>query len=79
MGRKGPIAKPVTLGEEIQKFELLLTRLRAHSVLSQQNEILTLFLHLSGDAKNGSTSASNIVGNVFANKSMNKLDYVGAK
>ena len=47
MGRKGPIARPVTVGEEIQRFDILLTRLRANSergVLSQPNDTLNLLL-----------------------------------
>lgn len=73
------MARPVTVGEEIQRFELLYTRLRTKRILTRSNDMMNLLLQLSGDGSTGSNSASNIVGTVFTSKTLNKLDYQAAK
>jgi hypothetical protein len=73
------MARSVTVGEEIQRFELLYTRFRTKRVLTRQSEMMNLLLQLSGEGKINQTSPSNIVSNVFTNKSLNKVDYTAAK
>ena len=70
----------MTMGEEINRFEMLYTRLRTKRKLNNTNNVLHLLLQLSGQgsSQQNNNAASNILGTVFNSKILNKLDYNAA-